>query len=179
MRRPVPFVLALLSVVLAACGSGNDGKNAATTGDTKAAPTRAEFIEQGDALCQKSNIRAKRQNTRVQAVAEAAPDDATGLAKLAPLLREGLEDQQADVRAFERLTPPAGEEKQARKIAGLYGEQTALLTKLTEAAQKGDVQGVNEALAEQQPLKERVGNYVHGYGFKECGSGNNEADAAG
>ncbi|MGI9082095.1 MAG: hypothetical protein ACR2FZ_07445 [Thermoleophilaceae bacterium] len=172
----------LISATLASCGgdSGSESakakRGASPASPTSAAPTKAEFISEVDALCLSQNGRVKRENERIQTMAKRAPDDQAVMAGLEPILRKGVEYQRAKDREFERLRPPRSDADQFQKMTDYNRDLTALLSRITEAADRQDGEAFQALTAEQKRLTERARGYFQGYGFKECGSGKGDAD---
>ncbi|MFN2629805.1 MAG: hypothetical protein ABR569_14420 [Gaiellaceae bacterium] len=168
MKRRLILAGVLTAVALSSCGGGSDTKGEPKKGSARA-PSRQEFIKQGDTICRAGVRTARRQTKHINAVTNRATDAETLLADLEPLFREGLQDQRATVRKFERLTPPRGEEKQFQKMLAYFKEQAALLSRLVEAADRRDAAGFTAAGKEQRHLGAEVGMFLRGYGFTACG----------
>lgn len=170
------------------CGSDTGGDKGGGTGSSvapsstptatssSASPTRAEFISAMDRICADLNKRAKRLNQRGIEAAKSADSREAQLAAIEPFLREGLEGQKVAQRQIERLTPPAGDEKQFETIVDNYRQEDALLSRLLDAVDSRDVDRFTALSGELDRLQERTRGLLQGYGFKECGSGRNEAD---
>ena len=173
MRHGLVLAWVLAVVMLGSCGGESD-EGAQRDKRIGSAPSRQEFIDRLDALCRAGNRKAKRLNTRAQAIIEQAPDEETALADLEPVLRQGLEAAREADRDFQRQTPPRGDEDQFHKIVQYQLESTALLTRLIEAADRRDAEAF-AALIEKRRSMERTRGFFQDYGFKECGSGKSDA----
>jgi hypothetical protein len=148
-KRPIALLAGVLAVALVAAGCGG----------SSAPLTKAELIEQGDAICAQG---AKQIQTEATAfINEKDPKEKqVGLTTaeyshitktiLIPMLKQEVEE----VRA---LKAPSGEEK---KVAALF----AVFAKGVKASEKepGNIYARAEALAQANKA-------LQAYGFKSCG----------
>ena len=141
-------VVAIASIA-AGCGGGDT--------ETTASPTKAEFIEQGDAICKKGEEKLE----------EEADEFATenGIDKNKPTAA-----QQEEV--IEQVVAPAlirqgGELRELPKPSGGEGEVEAILDALEEGAEK--MEADPKQLLEGTNPVERASELARQYGFEECG----------
>ncbi|HMS63083.1 MAG TPA: hypothetical protein PKD63_12460 [Solirubrobacteraceae bacterium] len=165
--RPRVTVLAVLCLaVVSGCG-GDDEPG--TTGASAAAPTRAAFIAQGDAVCRQTNARIAASNARIARINRTATDAKQALADAAPVFAETYDEQRGSVERFRALTPPAGDEQTGDTIVAGIEQQVALVGQASEAAAAGDVAQLQELGTQLRSTRTRVRGLLQGYGFKECG----------
>jgi hypothetical protein len=155
--RSWPVTLAVLAACLlaAACGS-NDGAN----GDTQSARlTKEEYIAQADAICQEANA-------EIDAVPE--PESTEELAEYGEQVVEIGREQLDRLRA---LRPPEADEETINGAYDLLDQQLAIADDLIAAAREGDLEQVQELLAQGEQLNEQADQIANDYGLTECGSG--------
>jgi uncharacterized lipoprotein YehR (DUF1307 family) len=153
--RLVLPIVAVLALGVAGCG-GDD------------APTKAEYIADGDALCTESNKQAKALTKQFEA-AETKAREQKSLAPLAPALTEAQKII-ADANAkFQGLEAPAGLEDQVAALQKELDKQADLTEQLVAAAAKNDEKTYSslgrQAVASQQKSQKSM-NQI---GFKVCG----------
>lgn len=148
-----------IALIAAGCGSSDESSGDDGSGDTASVSTKAELIEQGDAICTKGlkqirtevteymkdkniNIRAGISNTQYAQIEGA-------------VFLPGIQQQVDEVRA---LGAPSGEEDEVNAILDAFDEA------LVEAAKDPAVlfEGPNP-LAKPNQMAEK-------YGFKSCGN---------
>ena len=169
MRSPLLLVLlarrpALAAALLAGCGggSGSTESTAATTTATTAALSKAELIEQGDAICAEVNAAVGTVGSR------AAPKPSSQVRQVGrPLQRHGRQPEEArdaagNGRILANSSPPpknlrGGGRSQTRSRARRHSGLAAAET------------NASAALASFQAAAQE-------YGFKECTEGPQRAD---
>lgn len=187
MLRPAYFLL--IAALLAGCGGGNDEPAASTqlpaTSSSSAASssparppeaTRESYIKEADALCKTKNADAKRRNETLGRKTADLTDDSEILSAIKTDLREGYEFQRAYLADFRRISSPPGDAAILDKLSEAQDEQTALLGRLADAAESGDAERFTALNEEQDSVTTRYRGLAQGYGFKECGSGNSDAE---
>lgn len=155
MNKALPAALAVLvalAVVVAGCGSDDE----ATTDETVTL-TKAEFIKQGDAICQKGNDESEKE------AEEFAEENDFELEKASD---EQLEEAVSEVLVanlrgqldeLEALGAPEGDEEQVEEIIDSLEGATDEIEDDPSVVFDGDV------------LKE-PGELAQDYGFKVCGA---------
>ena len=190
MRHRWAAILVCAALFLAACGGDDDDKEpAAGTTDTRATTqsqadagpadegvTRAEYIEEADAFCKKANEEAKGLNERLKEASRGASSADEQLDAIAPILAEGYEVQRRSRDEFKEIPYPAADREVVQRLFAAFDAQTALVKQLLDAAEAGDARRFRAAAGQQDRLKQRARALAQSYGFKECGSGKNEAD---
>lgn len=144
--------LAVIALVAAGCGGGNNNGGGSVTGSTSL--TKAEFISKGDAICEKgekkfpAEMEAFAQEHKVtKRISQALGEEATQTV-LVPSL-------QAQADQLARLGAPSGEEDEVEAIVG------GLQGVLAEAEDDPSVIESAGQLAE-------VANLAKSYGFEVC-----------
>jgi hypothetical protein len=166
------FVFSLLAVVVmavlvAGCGGSSDsgsseaggstdGTTQNATGDSNGSPlTKAEFIKQGDVICEKVpqsyNKKLEAMNVKAEKEKNAVVSTAEGNLKAAvPPLYVAAEE-------LEELTPPSADAKEAEAII----DSLEAAAKGVEAKPTSELTGPKSPFAEFQELTKK-------YGFKFC-----------
>lgn len=175
MRHVSTLLLIAGTVALAACGGSDDNESDASETTTTTEVTRANYIAQADAFCKESNAIAKRLNERSQRAVEGKTTDKARLAALAPILTEGYPIQALKGKEFAAIPRPPADEPTLAKLLALNEQKTALVGQLADAASSRDVKRASAVIAKQQRVAARSEQISKSYGFKECGSGANEA----
>ena len=195
MRCLYATALVAAALLLAACGGDDDSASespekqpTATTqpetrtgstedsGSTGDSPTREEYIARADAFCKQANAEAKGLNERLQEAVRGASPGREQLEAIAPILEEGYEVQRRSRAEFKEIPSPPADRETIEKLHAAYDEQTAIVGRLRDAAEAGDVARFRALSQEQNRVKLQSRSLAQRYGFKECGSGRNEAD---
>lgn len=141
--------------------AGDGGGAAAGDGSSSEVLSKAEFIKQGDAICQKGGGRIfnelqrhKTEYGRGWGRQPSKKQNEEGLVDLVlPILREEVEE-------LEALTPPPGDEAEIEAMLDAFEEGV----EKTEAKPGlAESRGPNNPLAEASALSQK-------YGFKVCGA---------
>lgn len=161
MRALLPFVAL---VALAGCG-GDDEK-------TTKSSSKADYIAKADAVCKKTNGKIQALNARAAkelagADASVKPEDA--LARLAPVLEEGLEIQRTSAAELKAIEAPDELSERVEKLTAAYDGQIALVEKVGKAAKDRDVEAFQKLIAEQTQRRAQTREQALAIGFKECG----------
>lgn len=169
MRQGLAAILVGVALLLGACGGGDDDSG----GDSV---TREEYIARADAHCKEANAEAKGLNERLEEAARSASPGRDQLAAIAPILEEGYGVQRRSRDEFKKIESPPADRETIERMHAIFDEQTALVGRLLEAAEAGDLARFRGLASEQDRLKLEGRALAREYGFKECGSGRNEAD---
>ena len=187
MRRMCTVILLGAGLLLAGCG-GDDDNDSGDGGSTSQATTQAEtttqsetvtreeYIAEADAFCKKANAEAKVLNERSREAVRGAKDAKAQLAAIAPILEEGYEVQRRSRVEFKKIEYPPADRAIIERLYAAYDKQTALVAQLRDAAEAGDLARFRRVTAEQVKVRTTARSLAQDYGFKECGSGKNEAD---
>jgi hypothetical protein len=149
---------------------------ATSTRTAEPEPTRQEFIAQGDALCKRANVEIKALNERFRRTVRGVTDPNEALSLAVPVLAEGYANQRQDVAAFRKLEPPPADRDVFDRIVQALEQQVALVGRLADAAEAGDVDRFQSVSRELDTTRIRARGLLQGYGFRECGSGKGDAD---
>lgn len=166
------------TIALAACGCSDDDKSDASKTTATTAPasvTRASYIAEADAFRKSANAIARKLNERSQRAVNGANTDDARLAALEPILKEGFKVQTGKLKEFKAIPRPAADEAMLSKMISLNEQQTALVGELADAATKRDIERAGTIIDQQNTVSNRARKIAKSYGFKECGSGANEA----
>jgi predicted lipid-binding transport protein (Tim44 family) len=166
--RQLAAALLVCASLLAACGGDDDNGSDA--------PTREEYIARADAFCKKGNAEAKRINERAQAAASGVRGAKAQIEAVAPIFDEGYELQRRLLDEFKKIPYPPEDRKTIQELHAAGEQLTALVKELGEAARAGDVNRFRSISAQQDRIRSRTRVIQREYGFRECGSGSNEAD---
>lgn len=151
------LVAALTVVLLAGCGGGGDETEttAAVTAEVPA-PTKAELISQGDAICGEVNAAVGA----VSVSGDEVPEQITRVSDLYIGMVESIKalgvPQEAD--GYEEFIGAAED------LANVESE-----TKL--ATEREDTEAIGAAATKATPILEEFGSVAGDYGFEECSEG--------
>lgn len=161
----------VLAIATSGCGGGDGGASATTGGATStAAPTRAAYIAQADAICRRTNERTAGTNEQIAEINRRATSTESALAQAAPILAEAYRSQRASVAEFRALPAPAGDAAAVDRVVAGIEEQVALIGRIADAADAGDAARMRALSAELKLTRARVRGLLQGYGFRVCGS---------
>jgi hypothetical protein len=155
---------AMSAVLVAACGDSG--------------PTREEYIAKADAFCKEHNAEAKERNQKLQEIATAAKSESEFFLKAKPELEDGLEWTRDGQKEFKDIEPPEADKETIDKFVAATDEELAVLEKVVEAVRDNDLDRFTDLINEQENIDDRANAIARDYGFKECGSGSNEAGSA-
>jgi hypothetical protein len=162
MRRLL--LASAMCVALVACGDSG--------------PSRADYIAEADAFCKERNAEAKERNQKLQEIATAAKSEDEFFEQATPELEEGLEWTRDGVEDFNDIEPPEADKETIDEFVAAKEDELAVLENVVDAARERDVERFADLANEQANIGGRADEIAQDYGFKECGSGANEADAS-
>jgi uncharacterized phage infection (PIP) family protein YhgE len=179
VRRAI-VLLALALVVAAGCGGdGDDSTEVVTATDdttevvTATAPTettepltKAEYIEQADAICGDFNSQLESLNEEVQRQLTDRDFEAA-----ADTLSEAVEVSRSGIEQLEALPKPAGDETVLDQLDDARQQIIALLASNEDAIREEAFVRIRSLLRELQAADQRADGIATGYGFKVCGQG--------
>jgi hypothetical protein len=168
-RRTLP--LALLTIVAAVSGCGGSGSEPDPV-------LRHEYIAEADAFCKAANEQAAGDNERIQRIVERAKTAEDALAEIAPVIEAAYQRQGAQVADFRRIEPPARDREAIERLWAAYDERQVMLGRLADAARDRDAPRFESLVARQRRIKARGDALAQGYGFRECGSGEDRGAAS-
>jgi hypothetical protein len=159
------FVLAfpaLLALVLAASGCGGGGSSSTTTAkkppkeETASKLSKGQFISQGDAICAEVN-------TAVGSVGESAAEASSQTTQIANLY-SGM------VQSLQRLGQPS-ETQGYSEFMGAAEELAMVENEVKAAAEKENLELLEEASQSAVPAVEEFQQQAAIYGFEDCSEG--------
>ncbi len=137
-----------LAGVAAGCGGGGGGDRL----------TKEEYITQADAIC-------KAANEKIDALGEPS-----SLEEVATLAADAIEIQEASLAELRALKPPEADETKLNEAYALVEQQVGLGQEILEAAEAGDLEKIQEILAEGEPIDDQADAIAAEYGLTECGN---------
>jgi hypothetical protein len=168
MKREAVIAGALLVMLspVGACAGDDSEDDAQDPGSGQTATTeglsRAEVIQQGDAIC--AEFRKRR------AEIERASERTSDLDEQAELVRE-LSDEAVSVAAqLDKLAVPSEDEAVIDNYLTLAREQIVLVRRTAGALEAGDVDKATALAESGQETAARMRDIAQGYGFKVCSS---------
>ena len=146
-------VVGLMTLALASAGCGGGGSKA---------PSKADFIKQGDALCSRFRTELSAYGTKLSA-AKSSAERSTLLNQLAATL-----DRQ--VAEFDALRTPEGDDAVIRRYLGGVRRETSAVRAAASALGKGDTAQGQALLQNMISSAASARGIAADYGFKVCGS---------
>ena len=161
LRRPLPVIaLALAALAIAGCGGGDDETTESTpeaTIPTTTALTKAELIEQGDAICAEVNA-------AVGGIGASETEVAGGVAGQVADLYVGM------VESLKRLGTPT-ETDGYPELSSAADALSKAEGEVKLAAERGDSNGLATAESNASSGLASFQSEAQSYGFEECGEG--------
>jgi hypothetical protein len=151
--------LPVAAVLIAGCGGGGDDESTESTAVTTAAPTalsKAELIEQGDAICAEVNA-------AVGAVAASSAETGSPAGQAADLY-SGMID------SLNNLGTPQETDGYA-EFSGVAEELAQAESEFKLAAERGDTAGLEAAESNASSALTSFQNAASEYGFEDCSEG--------
>ena len=162
MLRKLTVLFALLSLAVAgACGDEPDNNNSNDSASGEQL-SKAEFIEQGDAICGEFEAAASQIET---------PTDEADLARY---LKDVRAPAEAARESWELLQPPEDGEQVHQALLDQLTTGLDALNGAISAAEAGDTVTAEDLLSEADRAGDPVDAQVEAYGFQKCGK--DEAD---
>jgi hypothetical protein len=171
--------VAALAIVGTLAGCGGSGTTTTTTTQTEtftaqqhgAAPTKAEYIQQVDAICSKYLSTGKSLTRQIQNIGQ--PQDLAQLHYLASLYRRAADHATQAYQQIRQVTPPAGDEQIIDNWLSTANTTISLTRDFANAVDSA--KGTNGSrlrvlVKEIDANNEKAKGIAQGYGFKVCGS---------
>jgi hypothetical protein len=159
------LLCALIAVAIAGCGGGGEETESTTTPTVEepTALTKAELIEEGDAVCAEVNAAVGALSATEAAEAEAG-DQTEKVANLYTGMVERLRD----------LGTPEGDDGSYANFMGAAEELAKVEGEVKLAAEREDLEAIGEASAEAEGALEEFQSQAATYGFEDCSEGPGE-----
>jgi len=159
-HKPVLFALAVLAaLVVAGCGGGGDETTDTAPVTTTEEPTslsKAELIEEGDAICAETNAAVGALGAELSE--EAVPETIEKTANLYVGMVERLQE----------LGTPEDDDGSYAKFMEAAEELAKVEGDIKLAAEREDTVAIGEAAGEAAPALEEFEEQAAVYGFEEC-----------
>lgn len=165
MRTPHKTILVLVAVlaalVVAGCGGGGSGETTESTATTEEPKqlTKAELIEQGDAICAEVNAAVGVLSSEGSEEAVPAQIEKTSN------LYDGM------VERLLELGTPQGDTGEYAKVSEAAEELAKVEGEAKLAAEREDTAALGEAATAAAPALEEFETQAETYGFEKCGEG--------
>jgi hypothetical protein len=172
-RRIAPLcVAALLGTSLSACGGSSSTSTSTVTVQQAAALSKAQFISQGDAICQSASEEAEPLKEKVhQLEAGITPEnESSQLQKVGEAAEESAELVSNEAEQLRSLEPPDSDRKTITRMLALVDSQVLIEEELASASQEVNIEKIKALLEQGKPIKAKAQGIAQGYGFKVCGS---------
>jgi hypothetical protein len=169
MTEKLIAVLVATVVILAAGCGGDDADQTSQPAQSDApvpAMTKAEFIEQADAICGDMDARVKPIEAKYEQAADAGEYDTA-----ADLLREAVSEAAETQTEVEALEPPAADADTVDQYLEATRDGIGLVRRIADRLEDEDYAALDSLVAEAEQLDARAEGLAQGYGFRECGDG--------
>ncbi|HEX5983320.1 MAG TPA: hypothetical protein VFY69_03850 [Solirubrobacterales bacterium] len=169
-HKPIVLLLAALAALLiAGCGGGDDEttETAPVTTEEPQTLTKAELIEQGDAIC--AEVNAAVGALGAEAEEATVPDTIEKSANLYTGMIERIQD----------LGRPEGDDGSYAEFMEAAEEFAKVEGEVKLAAEREDTTALGEAATEAAPALENFQEAAEEYGFEDCAEGPSEPTSAG
>lgn len=148
---------ALIALVIAGCGGGDETETTTPTVEEPTALTKDELIDQGDGICAEVNA-------AVGALASSETEEASSTENSEKIanLYTGMVERLQDLGA------PEGDEGDYAKFMEAAEEMAKVEGELKLAAEREDLEGIGEANGEAEVALEEFQSQAAIYGFEDC-----------
>jgi hypothetical protein len=169
---PVAILVVTLSLIgLAACGGDDDEGATPTEAATDANTTsKAEFIEQADALCQSFEEDQDDLEQRLSEWGESVSAESPNFQEGAELMRESADLVEDEVNELNQLTPPPDVQEMFDRYLSLGQQASAIFREVADAFEAGNSADAQALLDEAGSVADRGSRLFQGYGFEVCGA---------
>ena len=169
--RFLALLLASAVFALAACGGGGGTTATQTVTAQKQGgypPTKAEFINQADALCQQFHADTASLRGRIQDLGQ--PTSTADLHRGADLIRQYADELSSEAAKLREIQPPRGDEAIINTWLSTAESGITAFHDLGDAYDSGDGQRIRSLGSEVQSRNDKASGIAQGYGLKVCGS---------
>ncbi|HET7444730.1 MAG TPA: hypothetical protein VFJ57_08740 [Solirubrobacterales bacterium] len=158
---------------LAGCGGSDSDSTAAetATGGTSEALTKAEFIEQADAICEDhASEREELQEQAAELAEEVNAGSDQAREELADLLAEAAGSAEAEYGELQDLTPPPSDASLIGNMLSTADDQVGLTEEAVDALREKDYKTFSALTVETGKLKAKATAIAVAYGLEVCGT---------
>jgi hypothetical protein len=168
--RYVLTILAALALIAAGCGGSDDeaapNETNAENEPTEGPPSKAEFIEQADAICKQFIEDTSSLSRRHENLGGITAENA---AEAAELFDEIAESRRQTTEELRRLEPPRGDAEVIDDYLSAREIVDSLIASLASAYRELDPERSEALAGELESDRERARDIAEDYGFKACG----------
>jgi hypothetical protein len=170
------LILVALALGLVAVGCGGGGRptttqtQTVTTQGKGGAPTKAKYIKQADAICQRLHAETRSLSDRYRDLAARAfPTDAE-IQEAADIVRHTADSARKAAQELQALTPPNGDADIINNWLTTGESGIPLNEQLADAIENQDAGQMNTLTQQIASANDKADGIAQGYGFKVCGS---------
>jgi CHASE3 domain sensor protein len=175
MRGGLGLAAVVFAALVALVGCGGSSSNSSST-DTASvrsgeALSKAEFVEQADAIC--TNRKSEREALQSEAEELAQEINAGSDAareELADLLAKAADNAEEEFSELRGLTPPPADAATIDEMLSSAGRQVALTRAGVAALRKGDFEAFTEVTRSGRAAKAKAAATARSYGLEVCGA---------
>jgi hypothetical protein len=177
----VILVVMLSGIGLTACGGDDNGETTTETataqgGDETTSATepgsdsKAEFIEQADAICQSYEPDQRDLELRITAWQETVSAESLNLQEGADLIHESADLVEDEASELNQLRPPPGDEQIFDRYLSLAEEASTILRQTADDLEAGNLADADALIDDGRSVADRAKGIAQGYGFEVCGA---------
>jgi len=159
--------MAIAALGVAGCG-GSSSPSTQATSTPAAAPTKAAFILQADAICKAHKTQEAPLESQLGALSNES--DATAESTGPPLMNKLATMAQSDLAQLQALPEPTGDQAVLTSAWNAQAKTIADLQNAAAALGNADLQGFQSDIAAGNTASAAASGIAQGYGFKVCGS---------
>jgi uncharacterized membrane protein YqiK len=170
--KRIGLALCALVVVglIAGCGGGGSSSSSSSDGGSSGALSKAELIDQADAVCTESQAETAPLRKEAEAIEESSdPESPENLKRLAEILQGAGVKAEKEYAELRELQPPAADEKTIDAMLGKAEAAGTYAMEGAEALEDGELSEFSEIIKKAAPLNEGAKEMAESYGFKVCG----------
>ena len=156
--------------VVVGCGGGGSSSSSSSERASSGARSKAEFIDQADAVCTESQAETAPLRKEAEAIEGSSdPESPKNLRRLAEILRQAGVNAEKEYAELRELQPPVGDEKVIDSMLGKAEEAATYSLNGAEALEEGELTEFSGIVGTAGLLNERAKAMAESYGFEVCG----------